>query len=226
LLEARDPETGAGMTDAELHDEVKALLVAGHTTTASALAWVWYRLSEHPEPRRRVQEEVRTVLVNRASGTEEVSVLPYTRMVIEEVLRLYPPTWVTARTPLRDDTIRGYRIAVGSIVLLSPFVTHRHPDFWKDPHRFDPERFTAERSVGRHPFAYLPFGAGPRSCIGGWLASRVMELVVAMVAQRFQLTLVADAWVEARPGLTLSPGPGVPVSLQAFFPATDPVTAA
>jgi cytochrome P450 len=214
LIEARDPETGMRMGDGSLRDELKALLVAGHTTMTSALGWVWYLLGEHPASRRRLQWEVGQVLASRGSGTEDRPALAYTRMLIEEVLRLYPPTWVTARTPLRDDVIRGYQIPVGSIVLLSPFVTHRHPGFWEEPHRFDPERFTAARSVGRHPFAYFPFGGGPRSCIGGWFASGVMELVVATVAQQYQLTLVANARVAAYPGLTLGPRPGVPMRLQ------------
>src|SRR5205807_2181159 len=117
----------------------------------------------------------------------------------------------TARTPLHDDRIRGYRIEAGSIVLLSPFVTHRHPAFWPEPDRFDPDRFAVDRRP--QPFAYFPFGGGPRSCIGSWLASVEMELVVAMVTQRYRLRLVPGSAVALEPGLTLRPAPGVPMSL-------------
>jgi len=128
-------------------------------------------------------------------------------MVIDEILRLYPPTWVTARTPLHDDLVRGYRIAAGSIVLVSPFVTHRHPAFWPEPERFNPERFLPERC--RSHFAYFPFGGGPRSCVGSWLASVEMQLVLAMVAQRYEFGLVPGSRVGVDPGLTLRPNPGV-----------------
>jgi len=208
LLNARDPESGTPMADEELRDEVKALLVAGHTTTSSALGWLWYVLAGNPEPRRRLQREA------RAAATGEVAGLGYSRRVIEEVLRLYPPTWVTARTALADDVIRGYRIPAGSLVLLSPFVTHRRDDVWEEPERFDPERFTPERSRGRPPFAYFPFGGGPRSCLGAWLASVVMERVVTAVAQRYSLSLVPGTRVHARPGLTLRPAPGVPMIVE------------
>lgn len=218
LREARAAESGE-MSDAELHDELKALLVAGHTTTASALAWVWYVLSENPSVERQLQRELRSVLDGRPPGAEDLPALGYTRMVIEEVLRLYPPTWLTARMPLEDDEIGGYRIAANAIVLLSPFVTHRHAGFWEDPERFDPERFTPERSAGRPRFAYFPFGGGPRSCIGSGFASTVMELVVATVAQRYRLTLVPGCRVTLDPGLTLRPRPGVPMMVHRDAPS-------
>jgi len=214
LRDARDSETGARMTDAELHDELKALLVAGHTTTTSALGWVWHALFEHPEVREKLLRELGTRLGSRHPGADDLPALAYTRMVIEEVLRLYPPTWLTARTPLEHDEVRGHRFPMGSIVLLSPFVTHRHQRFWEEPDRFDPERFTPERSEGRPRFAYFPFGGGPRSCIGSWFASVTMQLITAMVSQRFALTLVPGARVDRQPGLTLRPGPRLPMLLE------------
>ncbi|MBI4610040.1 MAG: cytochrome P450 [Candidatus Rokubacteria bacterium] len=219
LLEVRDADSGERMSDAELHDELKALLVAGQTTTASALAWVWYVLSENPGAGQELQRELRAVLDGRSPGAEDVSALQYTRMLIEEVLRLYPPTWVTARMPLDGDEIGGYRIAANAIVLLSPFVTHRHPGFWDDPDRFDPERFTPERSADRPRFAYFPFGGGPRSCIGSGFALVEMQLVVAMVAQRYHFTLVPGSRVDLDPGLTLRPRPGVPAILHRNAPS-------
>jgi len=213
LRDVHDAESGEPMSDVELREELKALLVAGYTTTASALAWVWCVLAGDVGVRQRLQQELRTVLEGRVPQTEDLPALRYTRMLIEEVLRLYPPTWVTARMPLRDDEIGGYRISPGAIVLLSPFVTHRHPEFWEDPDRFDPERFAPERSAGRHRFAYFPFGGGPRSCIGSGLAFVEMQLVVAMVAQRYQLLLTPGCRVDVDPGLTLRPRPVVSMTL-------------
>ena len=172
---------------------LKAFLVAGRTTTASALAWVWYALAGNSTVEEQLKRELHAVLEGRPPGAQDLHALHYTRMLIKEVLRLYPPTWITARMPIYDDEIGGYRIAADAIVLLSPFVTHRHPGFWEDPERFDPERFSTERSANRLPFAYFPFGGGPRSCIGSGFASVEMQLVVAMVAQRYHLTLVPAA---------------------------------
>ena len=212
LLDAHDAGRGERMRDVDLCHELKALLFAGHTTTASALAWTFYVLSTHPAASESVRAEVREVLDGRSPGADDLPSLAYTRRVIDEVLRLYPPTWVTARTPLRDDRIRGYRIAAGSIVLLSPFVTQRQPAFWPEPDRFDPDRFTPESRSA--PFAYFPFGGGPRGCIGSWLASVELQLVVAMVAQRYELALVPGSAVALDPGLTLRPKPGVPMILR------------
>jgi cytochrome P450 len=210
LLDARD--AGERMHDADLCHELKAILFAGHTTTASALAWTLHALSTEREAAESVRTELREVLGGRSPGADDLPALVHLRRVIDEVLRLHPPTWVTARTPLRDDRIRGYLVAAGSIVLLSPYVTHRHPAFWPEPDRFDPDRFAPERRPP--PFAYFPFGGGPRSCIGSWLASVEVQLVVAMVAQRYELTLAAGSEVAAEPGLTLRPKPGVPVILR------------
>ena len=212
LLDSHDDERGERMRDADLCQELKAILVAGHTTTASALAWALYALSTNSGARESLRAELREVLDGRLPGAGDLSALAYTRMLIDEVLRLYPPTWVTARTPLHDDLVRGYRIAAGSIVLVSPFVTHRHPAFWPEPERFNPERFLPERC--RSHFAYFPFGGGPRSCVGSWLASVEMQLVLGMVAQRYEFGLVPGSRVGVDPGLTLRPNPGVPVILR------------
>jgi len=212
LLDADDAGRGERMRSADLCHELKAILVAGHTTTASALAWTFYALSTNPAASESVRAEVREVLGGRSPAADDLPLLVYTRQVIDEVLRLYPPTWVTARTPLQDDRIRGYRIAAGSIVLLSPFVTHRHPAFWPEPDRFHPDRFAPESRSA--PFAYFPFGGGPRSCIGSWLASVEMQLVVAMVAQRYEFALAPGSGVAVEPGLTLRPKAGMPMILR------------
>jgi cytochrome P450 len=132
------------------------------------------------------------------------------RRVIAEVLRLYPPTWLTARMTVEDDTLAGYTMASGAIVLLSPYVTHRHPAVWEAPERFDPDRFAPARAAARPTMAYFPFGGGPRRCIGSAFATTEMQLIVAAVAQRYRLTLVRDARVSPTAGLTLRPGPAVP----------------
>jgi len=203
LLEARGEER---LTVQELGHEAKALLVAGHTTTASALAWAWHLLSQAPEAWGRLRREADAVLGARSPLAADLPRLDYSRMVVEETLRHYPPTWVTARTTLADVEIGGYVIPAGAIVLLSPYVTHRDPRFWEDPERFDPERFAVGRSAGRRRFAYFPFGGGPRACIGSALASMEMQLIVAMVAQRYRFARAAGSGGE-RPlaGITLRP---------------------
>jgi cytochrome P450 len=213
LLEARSARNGPPLTTTELHDELKALLVAGHTTTASALAWTWYVLSEHPDAREQIEDECRAVLGGRAPGMEDLPVLGHTRRTIEEVLRLYPPTWLTARSPVEYDELGGYTIPAGALVLLSPYLTHRHPEIWENPDRFDPRRFTLEGSAARPPFAYFPFGGGPRRCIGSAFAAIEMQLIVATVAQRYRLTLLPGVRVIPAAGLTLRPSPAMPAQL-------------
>jgi cytochrome P450 len=216
LLAALLTSSAAGepLTDADLRDELKAILVAGHTTTASALAWTWYLLFEHPDARERLEEECGALLGGRAPSIETLQGLGYTRRVIEEVLRLYPPTWLTARMPVEDVMIAGYTIPAGAIVLLSPYLTHRHPTVWEAPEVFDPDRFAPARAVARPTFAYFPFGGGPRHCIGSAFATIEMRLIVAAVAQRYRLTLMPGVRVTPAAGLTLRPSPAVPCRLQ------------
>jgi cytochrome P450 len=207
------PATDEPLTDADLRDELKAILVAGHTTTASALGWTWYVLFEHPDARERLEEECGVLLGGRAPSIETLPDLAYTRRVIEEVLRLYPPTWLTARMPVEDVTLAGYTIPAGAIVLLSPYVIHRHPTVWEAPDVFDPDRFAPARAVARPTLAYFPFGGGPRHCIGIAFATIEVRLIVAAVAQRYRLTLVPGARVIPVAGLTLRPSPAVPCRL-------------
>jgi cytochrome P450 len=212
------PAAGEPVSDADLRDELKAILVAGHTTTASALAWTWYVLSHHPDAREQLEEECRAVLGGRAPGVETLPRLGHTRRVIEEVLRLYPPTWLTARTPIKDDTVAGYTVPAGAIVLLSPYVTHRHPAVWESPELFDPDRFAPARAATRRTWAHFPFDGGPRRCIGSAFATTEMQLIVAAVAQRYRLTLVRGACVTPAAGLTLHPSPAVPSRLHLLSP--------
>lgn len=207
LMVARDEETGESMSDRQLRDEAITIYLAGHETTANALSWVWYLLSKNPEVARKVGEEVSCVLKGRTPSFEDLPKLVYTRMVIDETLRLYPPVWIVTRKALEDDEIGGYRIPAGSKLMLSPYVTHRRADLWENPERFDPERFAFGSSGGRERYAYYPFGGGPRQCIGNNLALMQATLVVSAVSQRYRLALVPGQEVRAQPKGTLKPLP-------------------
>lgn len=214
LLLARDGESGARMADRQLRDEVMTIFFAGHETTGLALSWSWYLLSQHPEVERRLHEELARVLQGRPPQFEDLPRLTYTRMVIEESMRLYPPSWIISRAPIRDEEIGGFRIPAGSTVFLSQYVTHRHPKLWDDPERFDPERFAPDRAAERPRFAYFPFSGGPRQCLGDQFAMMEAQLVVARIAQTCRLRLVPGHPVEAQPLLTLRPRYGLPMIVE------------
>jgi len=212
LMAARDEETGEAMDNRQLRDEVMTMMLAGHETTANALSWVFYLLSKNPAVARRVQQEVREVLGQRAPTMEDLPNLRYTQQVIEESMRLYPPAWIIGREAVEDDVIQGVRIPKGSSVLLVPFTTHRHRDFWEHPEGFDPDRFAPEASQQRHRYAYFPFAAGPRMCIGDAFAKMEMPIILAMVAQRYALHLEPGFVPELDPVVTLRPGNGIRVT--------------
>jgi cytochrome P450 len=209
FLAARDEETGTGMTDRQLRDEILTMLLAGHETTSLALSWTYFLLSRHPEVERRIAEEVERVIGGSRPGFEHLERLTCTRQALEESLRLYPPAWGFSRQALADDEIGGYRIPRGSLVFLIPFVVHRRPKLWPDPERFDPDRFTAERESVRPRFAYIPFGGGPRGCIGNQFAMMEALLIVAAVAQRYRIELLPNQAIRAEPLITLRPAPGI-----------------
>lgn len=213
LLHARDEQTGAGMSDAQLLDEVRTLVLAGHETTANALAWTWYLLARNPEVETRLHAELDSVLGGRLPTFDDLPRLQYTRMTIDEALRLYPPAAITGRSVVDDDELGGYHIAGKSFVSFSQYAVHRHPDFWDDPERFDPERFTPERVATRPKFAYFPFGGGPRLCIGNNFALMEAQIVLATIAQRYRLRLVADRPVQPQMVLTLRPRNGVQMTI-------------
>ena len=205
LLHTRDAETGETMSDQQLRDEVMTLLMAGHETTANALTWVWYLLAQHPTIEAQLAAEAMQVLQGHAPEVADLPRLSYTRQVIEETLRLYPPGWTVMRTPLRDEVIGGYRIPARSTLLLSPYITHRHPAFWEQPEYFDPARFAPNRAATRPRYAYLPFGGGPRVCIGNHLALMEAQIIVACIAQACQLQLESTEPVPIQPLFTLRP---------------------
>jgi cytochrome P450 len=215
LLAARDEETGEGLSDKELRDEVQTFLGAGNETTAVTLAWAWYLLSRHPEVDRQLRAELSTVLGDRVPTFADLPQLQYTRMIIDETLRLYPPAWAMLRSTIGEDEIGGYHIPAKALVILSPYVTQRRTDFWQNPEGFDPERFTPECSASRPRYAYFPFGGGPRQCIGNEFALMEATLVLATVAQRYRLHLVPGHPVEPYPIFTLRPRQGVLMTLHA-----------
>ncbi len=208
LLAARD-EDGRAMSDAQLRDEATTLLLAGHETTANALSWTFLLLSRFPAVARKVAEEVAQVTGDRALTGADVMKLAYTRQVVQEGMRLYPPAWLVHREPLQDDVVAGYRVPKGSLVLISPFLLHRNAKHWENPEGFDPDRFTPEAMKARARFSYLPFGGGPRICIGNEFALMEAALILASVVRRWRLELVSSHPVELEPVVTLRPRYGL-----------------
>jgi cytochrome P450 len=214
LMSARDEETGEAMDEKQLRDEVMTIFLAGHETTANALSWTWYLLGSHPEVRRKLCEEIDGQLCSKDPVFEDVPKLRYTRQVFEEALRLYPPAWTFSRTVSEDDVICGYRISKGSLVVINPYLMHHHPAYWHDPERFDPERFAPERVESRHRYVYIPFGAGPRQCIGNQFAMTEAIFILAMVCRRYEMALEPGQTVKPEALLTLRPVPGVEVRIK------------
>lgn len=215
LLEAKDEETGESMSDEQVRNETMTLFLAGHESTANALAWTWYLLSLSPGETRRVEREVDSVLGGRLPTFDDLAKLRHTRAVVDEALRIYPPVWLVTRTPLRDDVIGGFHVPKGSLVVVSPYLAHRHPAFWSNPEGFDPDRFLGDEAKNRHKYAYIPFGGGPRICIGGPFALMEATFAVAMAAQRFRLELAPAARVEPHAYVTMRPRGAVPMHIRA-----------
>ncbi len=215
LIAATDSETGFRMSDEEVRDEVIIIFIAGHETSALAATYVWYLLSLHPEEEARLHAELASVLGGRAPAYDDLEKLPYTRMVIDEAMRLYPPApMLTGRVARDADEICGRPIARGTEIAILPWVIHRHRTLWSDPERFDPERFSLERSTPRQRFAYLPFGGGPRICIGAQLALTEVSLLVATMAQRYRLKLVPGQNIVLLHRVTQRPRDGIRMQLE------------
>ncbi|QRK11927.1 cytochrome P450 [Archangium violaceum] len=214
LMAASDADTGDTFDDAQLRDEVMTLLLAGHETTATALAWTFHLLEQNPEVEATLHAEVDAALGGRVPTLADLPKLRYVGCVFEEAMRLYPPVWAIPRVPLEDDVVDGYRIPKGDIVILVPYVTHRHPDFWPEPERFDPTRFLPENSKDRPRWAYLPFGGGQRQCIGNNFAMMEAQFVLALVAQRFRLRGVPGVPVEPEPHVSLRPRGPMPMHVE------------
>lgn len=213
LLEARDQETGEGMSDLQLRDEVMTIFLAGHETTANALAWAWHLLAVNPEVEERLHAEVDDVLNGRLPILADLPRLQYTRMVFDETLRLRPPVWTVGRFPFANDAAHGFHIPAYTSIILSPYVTHRHPEFWDEPGRFNPDRFQPERVAERPKYAYFPFGGGPRMCVGSEFAIMEGVLALAAIAREFRFRTLPGHRVELEPLITLRPRGGLPMLL-------------
>jgi cytochrome P450 len=206
LLEARDPETGEPLDDSALRNEAAVIFMAGHETTANSLAWTWYLLSQAPDAEERLHAELAQVLAGRPPSLDDVPKLTHTRAIFEETVRLYPPVPLLARQALRDETIRGRRVPAGSLLMVVPWLLHRHRKFWGKPDHFIPERFLPENAHLRVRHAYLPFSVGPRICAGAAFGLTEAILSIATLAQRARLRLAPDAVVAPVCRLTLRPG--------------------
>jgi cytochrome P450 len=213
LLTTHDPEGGALFSDAEVYDNVATFFFAGHETTANALAWTFYLLSQFQDEDSRVAKEASRVLNGRATDAEDVSKLLFTRMTIEESMRLYPPAPLIGRDAINADTVCGTAIQPKTAVLISPWVLHRHRRLWDVPDYFVPERFAPGAREKIHRFAYLPFGAGPRICIGMAFAMQEAIIILSMIAQRFRLELSPGHPVEPLSRITLRPKYGLKMKL-------------
>jgi len=202
LIDARDRQSGEPMSDRELLDEIMTLVIAGHETTASSLNWFWYLLTQSPEVEARIHDEL-----DRGESSppsyDALATFPYIRRTLDETLRLYPPGWLLTRRSIAASQIAGFELPAATDVLVSPYLIHRHPDFWERPDDFDPDRFLPDRTAERNRFVYLPFGLGPRACIGEHLAQIEMHAHVVMLARRFTLSLVPGQNIEIEPQVNL-----------------------
>jgi len=214
LLLAQDTEADGGvMTDLQIRDEAMTIFLAGHETTANALTWTWYLLSQHPEVEARFHRELETI-GGRLPTPDDFARLTYTRMILAESMRLYPPAWAVGRRAIADFEIGGYRIPARSMVLMSQYITHRDPRFYPEPERFDPDRWLPDAAVARPKFAYFPFGGGTRICIGEHFAWMEGVLVLATLGQKFRLRYVGATKPDIDPRITLRPRGGMPMRIE------------
>ena len=203
MMAADEQGDGTRMNDKQLRDEAMTLFLAGHETTAVALTWTWYLLSQHPEVAAKLREELETVLSGRVPVFDDLPRLPYTEMVLAESMRLYPPAWGISRLTVETHEVDEFPIAKGTLCLFSPYVMHRNPDYFPDPERFDPQRWTPEARETRPKYSYFPFGAGARICIGERFAWTEGILILATIAQKWKLSLSPDQRVEYLAQITL-----------------------
>jgi cytochrome P450/3-oxoacyl-(acyl-carrier-protein) synthase len=213
LLEATGDD-GSPFSKQQIRDEIMTVFMAGHETTGTGLAWALYELAVNHEVQERLHAEVERELNGRTPGIADLELLPYTRMVVDETLRLHPPIWVYPRDAVEEDEVAGWRIPAKGSVFMVPYVTHRHPDFWVDPERFDPERFTPEKMANHARYMYFPFGGGQRKCIGNQMAVVQTHLTLAMVIQRFRLKIVPESGVQMGTRVALRPLGGIRLALE------------
>ncbi len=214
MLLMAEYDDGSAMDDGEIRDQLVTMFVAGHETTSNALTWTWYLLSQHPEVEAQMHNELDTILEGRSPTLVDLPQLPYTEMVLKESMRIYPPAWLlNTRQALEETTIGDYTVPKDGLVMISPYVMHRHPSYFDDPMRFDPERFRPENEAQIEKYTYLPFGAGPRVCIGHSFAMMEAHLILATLAQRFRFELEPTEEIAPNAQVTMSPANGMKMTV-------------
>ena len=203
FMEAVDKDSGEGMSDKEIIDEVMTMIIAGHETGATTLNWAWYLLAHNPVEEAKLQSEVDKEVVGDIPTFDEVGKLQFTQQVLEETLRLYPPVWLYSRTAINDDVVCGYNIPAGTNIFFAPYFLHRHPDHWDEPESFRPDRFSPEQVKLRHKFAFIPFSAGARRCIGDYFSLAEMQIHLGTMAKKFKLELISQDAIEIDPQVNL-----------------------
>lgn len=214
LLAQRDPATGAPVSLTVLRDDLTTMIIAGHETTATAIAWACALLSRHPEVMRKAVAEVDTILAGRPPVLGDLPRLEYVSQVFQEALRLYPPFWTISRRAEKPDRLGPYEVPAGATLMLCPYVTHRNSKYWRNPEGFDPDRFTASQVTRRPKYAYFPFGGGPRICLGRSLALMEAQIYLAMLLQRYELELSPTHRMVAEPMISLRPRYGMPMRIR------------
>ncbi len=214
LIRAQDEDSGDAMTDRQVRDEAMTLFLAGHETTAQLMTWTWFLVSRSPRTDARLQAELDGALAGRLPAVTDIPNLSYTRQVLSEAMRMYPPAYVLGRLALEDVWIKGYRIPAGSTILMSPYVVQHDPRWFPEPFRFDPERWAPGRSAERPRYSWFPFGGGSRLCIGEGFAWMEAELLLATIAQRWRVRVPASHRVELQPMVTLRPSGGMPARVE------------
>jgi cytochrome P450 len=214
LMSAQDEATGEKMNDAQLKDELLTLVLAGHETTANALSFAFHLLAHHPEVEQKLLAEIAQTLGDRTPQLSDLPKMPYTKQVIEESMRLYPPAWVIEREAIEDDVVFDYRIHKNNVVAVFPWLLHQHPKYWQDPQKFDPDRFRPELTETRPKYVYMPFGGGPRMCIGNAFAMMEMQLLLPMIVRRHRFVEDQGFSLALDPTITLRAKSGVSVRIE------------
>lgn len=219
LIDSTAKEEDERVGDRRMRDELVTLLLAGHETTSSTVGWTLNMVSQHPEVRERLHQEAVEVFGDRRPAYEDLHGLRYTNMVLQEAMRLYPPVWILPRRALADDEVGGYHVPAGADVLICPYTMHRHPRYWPEPERFDPERFDPDATTDRPRYAHLPFGAGPRFCVGNHLGMIEATFIISTLMRDLRLERVPGTEVRPEPMMSLRLGGGLPMTVHSW-PAT------
>ena len=214
LMESRYEDNGEAMPDNLLRDELMTIFLAGHETTATGLTWTFYLLDKHPEVYQKLKNEIKEVVGDGELTFQHLHQLKYTKACINESMRLYPPVWVIGRKATADNMVGGYLIKKDTTILMSPYIVHRHPDYWKNPEVFDPERWETEEVKQMDKFAYFPFAAGPRMCIGNSFALLEAEIILTRVIQQFDFSYIGKSAPEMEPTVTLRVKDGMPMQVR------------